>query len=279
MSRRQQIEPRWQAQFAAAGADVLLAFEPSPQLPGQWQELGKPNLIGRQRWRWQAEDGNTVYVKCYRRPALREQLDRIWRQGALHSRAWWEFSVARRLADASIRAPRTVGCAEQMRGAWESASVVLLESAGGDAFDRVWSAGCRSGAWFTRGPARIELTRALARFIAAFHGTGFCHRDLYLCHVFVELDAAGGRPPQFSIIDLARTHRPVWRRMRWLIKDLGQLDSSARQVGATRADRLRFLLAYMGLERGSTRVRWYARRIVKRSDQTLARDARKAAIA
>ena len=111
---------------------------------------------------------------------------------------------------------------------------------------------------------------------AAFHGTGLCHRDLYLCHIFAEIDAKPVRKtPRFHLIDLARVHRPRWRRMRWIIKDLSQLDASARQVGASRTDRLRFLRAYLHLPREAQRVRWYVRRIVRKSDWILRRIERK----
>ncbi|MEW6251858.1 MAG: lipopolysaccharide kinase InaA family protein, partial [Planctomycetota bacterium] len=82
---------------------------------------------------------------------------------------------------------------------------------------------------------------------------------------------------QPTLIDLARTHRPRLRRTRWIIKDLSQLDTSARQLDATRADRLRFLTTYLRSRPGARPVRWYARRIVRKSDRILRRIARKAA--
>jgi heptose I phosphotransferase len=182
---------------------------------------------------------------------------------------------SRRLAGAHINVPAAVGFAEEMCGALERRSVVLLEQAAGDGFDRVWVELCAVDAPVARGIARRDLAVRLARFVAAFHETGFCHRDLYLCHIFVDLDPNGGRPPRFTLIDLARTHRPRWRRMRWIIKDLSQLDASAREIGATRSDRWRFLLAYLNLPRGAARARWYGRRIVRKSDWILERIARK----
>ena len=70
------------------------------------------------------------------------------------------------------------------------------------------------------------------------------------------------------------TFRPRWRRLRWIIKDLSQLDASARQIGAWRTDRLRFLPAYLGPSL-KTSIRSYARRVVRKSDWILARIARK----
>ena len=111
--------------------------------------------------------------------------------------------------------------------------------------------------------------------MSAFHQSGACHRDLYLCHVFVDLDPEGERPPMFTLIDLARVIRPWWRRMRWIIKDLAELDSSAQQIGASHTDRLRFLRAYLSLERGAPRVQWYVRRVSRKSQRILDRIERK----
>ena len=253
---------------------------PDVGVDGTWHALTKPGLRGRERWRWELREagraaGRVLFVKKYARCSWREQWDRIGRQTAWHSRAWWEFTTCARLAEAYVPVPRAVGVAESMRGPWERRSVVVLEAAPGDAFERVWPRACAAGARVTRGLARHDIVIRLARLVSAFHQTGMCHRDLYLCHVFVDLDFEGGRPPAFTLIDLARAFRPWWRRMRWIIKDLAQLDSSARQIGASRTDRLRFLHTYLGLQRGALRVRWYARRIVRKSDGILRRRARR----
>lgn len=279
MRQAQAITPPWRQRLENTGltrlADLLDRSPTELALTGRWQSLIKPGLGGRQRWRWELTepDGGTtvVYVKRYARTDLKAQWDRIRRQSTWHSRAWWEFLQAQRLAEGYIPTPEPIGLAEEMSGWFERRSVVLLAAVDGDAFDRVWAEAVRLGAPITRGLARHDLTVRLARFVAAFHQTGFCHRDLYLCHIFVDLDLAGRRPPHFTLIDLARTLQPCVWRMRWIIKDLSQLDSSARQIGATRADRLRFLRAYLGLQRGSPRVRWYARRIVRKSNWILRR--------
>jgi hypothetical protein len=179
------------------------------------------------------------------------------------------------LTAAHIGVPQPIGFVEEMCGPFERRSALLLEEAPGDGCDRVWTRLRQQDAAVTRGIARHDLIVRLARFVAAFHGTGYCHRDLYLCHVFVDLDPEASRPPRFTLIDLARTHRPRWRPMRWICKDLAQLDASARQVGASRTDRWRFLLAYLNLPRGAVRARWYARRIACKSDWILRRVVRK----
>lgn len=256
----------------------LLATAP-PALGGQWEALCKPGLGGRERWRWHPDAARpaSYYVKRYLAPPWREQWDRLWRQCAAHSRAWWEFRQSVELNRRHIPAVRAVAVAEQMHGPLERRSTVIFEPVTGDAFDRVWPRLSVAGAPLTRPPQRQALIRALARLITAFHTAGWCHRDLYLCHVFLDADVSGVAPPRFTLIDLARVHKPRWWRLRWLIKDLGQLDSSARPLGFTRADRLRFLATYLALPPSAPRVRFYARCIVRRSDWILRRVARKAA--
>jgi hypothetical protein len=277
------IVPDWCARLEAAGlacAEVLLDRSPKDVgLAGSWQLLSKAGLGGRQRWRWElpADDGGAplvLYVKRYAGGGWQGLWDRVLRQAARGSRGRWEFEQSGRLRSAAIPAPPAVAFAEDMAGVLERRSVVILAAVPGDGLDRVWRAAVARGAPLTRGLARHGLAVRLGRFVSAFHQTGTCHRDLYLCHIFAELDESGQRPPRFTLIDLARTFRPRWRRARWIIKDLAQLDSSARLVGASRSDRLRALRAYLGLERGEARVRWYARRIVRKSDSILRREAR-----
>jgi heptose I phosphotransferase len=278
--RRQEVLPDWRERLADAGlADLnrlLDGIPGAPPLAGRWQALSKPGLHGRQRWRWDLADGGgaVLYVKYYCGVPRREQVDRIRRQTVRHSRGWWEFLQSAYLSRHYIPVVRAIGAVEEMHGFVEVASAVLFEGVAGDAFDRLWVRLSGAGAPVTRDAARHDITRRLARFVSAFHQSGVCHRDLYLCHIFVDLEPTGARPPRFTLIDLARTHRPRLRRTRWLIKDLSQVDASAQQIGATRTDRWRFLLTYLGLEGGTPRVRWYARWIARKSDRILRRIAR-----
>lgn len=284
MSRSEVIEPHWHARLLAVGVPSLsLLLESAADVaafPGRWEPLVKPGLGTRERWRWDPPKSAslaTVYVKRYGPPGLRGQWDRIYRQASRHSRAFWEFERSRELAEANIAAPRAVAFVEEMRGALERRSAVLLEAVAGEPLDRLWLRLAAGGAAVTRGLARHDFAVRLGRFVAAFHGTGLCHRDLYLCHIFATVDPECGTPPHFAIIDLARTHRPRLLRLRWLVKDLAQMDYSARQAGVSRTDRLRVLCAYLGLERTSQRVRWYARKIARKADSIQRRAERRAA--
>lgn len=244
------------------------------------EPLGKEGLGGRKRWRWRVTVPGAsefvAYAKRYARTPLSVQWDRIRRQSMFHSAAWCEFQQSQRLWEAHVSAVRAIAYAEEMLGPFERRSAVILDSAPGDAFDRTWERMTRAGDERTRGARRHDVTRRLARFVAAFHQTGLRHRDLYLCHVFVDFSAHADGRPDFHLIDLARVFRPLgWTRSRWTIKDLSQLDVSARAIGATRADRLRFLLAYLALQRAGLRVRRLAQRVAAKADSIAARDARK----
>lgn len=107
-----------------------------------------------------------------------------------------------------------------------------------------------------------RLPARLGGLVRKLHRIPLCHRDLYLCHVFL-------RPADRSLflIDLQRVlGRPGGRlRSRWLVKDLAALLHSSALPGVTRSDRLRFLLAYLGQQRSDAATRAWARRISRKA--------------
>ncbi len=279
MKQAGDILAEWRTRLCdgASPQRLLEQSPPAAGLPGEWTPLCKPGLHGRERWFWRPPGDWHVadlYVKRYARTPWRRQLDRWLRQSAAGSTARWEFERSRQLRAAHVPAVRAVAFAEEMRGPLEHRSAVVFEAVSGEPLDRCWRRLSAERHPLVLPPGRQEFIRRLARFVAAFHGTGLCHRDLYLCHIFVEIDAHRGAP-RFALIDLARVLRPRLRRARWLIKDLSQLDSAARQAGASRSDRLRFLRTYLGLQPHAARTRYYAARVVRKSDRILRRIARK----
>ena len=172
MSERATSAVAWQARLRAAGLENLEYLLADGRMPdhvaGGWELLTKPGLGVRERWRWALNGPDQVhvlYVKRYRESGLKQQLDRMLRQFAFHSRAWWEFQQSQRLNAAGVAAPPAVGCVERMRGPFEARSAVLLEQVPGDGFDRAWVAAARAQASVTRGLARhVDNDRyALAR--------------------------------------------------------------------------------------------------------------------
>ena len=86
---------------------------------------------------------------------------------------------------------------------------------------------------------RKAFIKKLAAFIRKLHLSGYCHRDLYLCHTFDD----GGN---FSLIDLTRVFKPILFSNRYKIKDIAQLYYSAPGSTFSRTDRLRFYIEYSG---------------------------------
>lgn len=103
----------------------------------------------------------------------------------------------------------------------------------------------------------------MARMSAALHRAKVFHKDLYLCHFFLNLErlAADPRDVELTLIDLHRLqeHRLFADRWRW--KDLGQLLFSIEGVaGVSGRDVLRFWMHYRR-EARLKRPEWQARMI------------------
>ena len=96
------------------------------------------------------------------------------------------------------------------------------------------------------------------------HGRGAHHQDFYLNHILW-----CGEPEHLDlrVIDLGRVGFARRLSRRWIVKDLAQLDYSARGLSCT--DRLRFLRLYLG-RRFTSADRWLVRRIMWKSRQIAA---------
>lgn len=107
----------------------------------------------------------------------------------------------------------------------------------------------------------------MARIVATLHAANVFHKDLYLCHFFVELDPPPGQMPGLTLIDLHRTQEHQLWPDRWRWKDLGQLLYSTRGVpGINDRDILRFWALYRRrLKLG--RPGWQARMIRMKADR------------
>jgi hypothetical protein len=103
----------------------------------------------------------------------------------------------------------------------------------------------------------------VARITAILHEAHYFHKDLYLCHFFLDLDRLEreGRPSRIVLIDLHRLGVHRIGRDWWRWKDLGQLLFSTSGVaGIDDRDRLRFWCSYK--RQVSIRFeRWQARLI------------------
>jgi heptose I phosphotransferase len=89
--------------------------------------------------------------------------------------------------------------------------------------------------------SRHALAAELGELARRMHAAGLHHQDFYLGHLL----RPRNKSEPIHVIDLGRVrHHGPWFARRWIVKDLAQLNYSARAV--SRTDRLRFLQAYLG---------------------------------
>ncbi len=170
-----------------------------------------------------------------------------------------ERETADRLAAAGINTPHTVACGEQWRTVFEDRSFLMTEQVGDSRSLESQLPLCFQGSPTPeKRRTRRDFIRRLASFIRRFHATGYRHRDLYLSHVFCSDEG------EFCLIDLARAFRPVLRR-RFQIKDIAQLHYSVPAESFTRADRLRFYLAYVNRRRLLRRDKAFIRKVIRKA--------------
>ncbi len=95
--------------------------------------------------------------------------------------------------------------------------------------------------------ARIKraLVIEMAEIAAKLHAAHAFHKDLYLCHFFLDRSKEQSPEPKLCLIDLHRLAIHRWTAPRWRVKDLGQLLFSTLDVeGIDDRDRVRFWKHY-----------------------------------
>lgn len=92
-------------------------------------------------------------------------------------------------------------------------------------------------------PHRRALLHALAAMVRRLHRAGIQHRDLYLCHFYLQLQSPPDAP-HLHLIDLHRARMRPRLARRQLRKDLAALYYSALHLPLSRSDRLRFIRTY-----------------------------------
>jgi tRNA A-37 threonylcarbamoyl transferase component Bud32 len=165
-----------------------------------------------------------------------------------------------------------VAYAEKMAGGFEIASVLMTQGIIGQSLEKFVPK------HFARIPDRQELVkrrawiRQLAGLVRRFHQAGFCHRDLYLSHIFICFKKNGH--PVFYLIDLARAFKTGWRKNRWIVKDLAALNYSAPGKTISATDRMRFFNVYQGVTKIGEKDKNFLREIAQKSRRIALHDAK-----
>jgi heptose I phosphotransferase len=177
-----------------------------------------------------------------------------------------EWENLKTLAGIGIPVPEALAAGAGPPGSF----LMTREVGGGVPLDRFLAEGLpggREGALLKR-----KLAREAAGLARTLHGAGLCHRDFYLCHLLV-VPSEGHR---LVLLDLQRVRRAFPFRDRWIVKDLAALRYSSDGAVASRADRLRFLLEYLGTARVDPAARRWIRKIEAKAGRIRRHEERKA---
>jgi heptose I phosphotransferase len=205
-----------------------------------------------------------VYLKRHFRLPWASRVAALLDPAGRHSPAAAEWAHLEQARELGIDVPVVVAAGERIGPhATLSSFLMLAELTGRQAVNELLPL------WADRiDPAQFaalkrRLIVEMARITATLHTARVFHKDLYLCHFFVDPDSgcvAAGRP-RVTLIDLhrLREHRlwPDW----WRWKDLGQLLFSTYGVkGITDRDRRRFWKHYC--RQAGVRRRWRHERMM-----------------
>ncbi len=233
-------------------------------------ELVKDNLAAhRSRTEIQTPDGKTVYLKRYFNTPKIRQLKNRMEHGTSAATAFFDIIHTFELNAAGVNTPEPVAWGFENKGVWESFSFSITAAVPGISLEK------QLPACFTKMESqkpgvlkeKKQLLEKLACEVKKFHDTGCRHRDMYLCHIFMD----GG---QFYFIDLHRTFKPLFFAERYRLKDLTQLYYSAPGEMITRSDRLRFYLSYCGKDKLARRDKLFIKAIKAKAWRIAERDLR-----
>ena len=229
------------------------------------------------RVRFDSPDGPlVVYLKRHHRLPWPKRLAAMLRPGTGVTPAWEEWRHLRHARALGIPVPEPVAAGET-DGPWGRVTGFLMIEELRDCLplhetipamkDQLDAEGFES--W------KRALIDSMASVTARLHAAGAFHRDLYLCHYY--LDPSKADAPLY-LIDLHRLASPRFGVSWWRWKDLAQLLFSTVDVdGIVGRDRVRFWRAYRS-RMGLRHARWERRMIAWRSGRYLShnRKARRA---
>jgi heptose I phosphotransferase len=206
----------------------------------------------------QADRPLAVYLKRHFQLPWRSRLGALINPAGKHSPAAAEWAHLERVRKLGIDVPEVVAAGEQIGPhARLSSFLMVAELTHRQALNEALPPIAREldAAAFERFKRR--LIAEIARITATLHAARVFHKDLYLCHFFIDPDRLDeSRAPSAALVSLIDLHRLGEHRILqnwWRWKDLGQLLFSTYGVeGITDKDRLRFWKRYRRL----ARIRW-----------------------
>lgn len=205
----------------------------------------------------------SVYVKRHERHSWLARLGALAYPRGRFTPASAEFAHLETARGLGIVVPDTVAAGESI-GPWGRLRSFLIVA---ELTDRSALNECLPEVRARLAPAAFEswkraMIAAMVESVARLHASALFHKDLYLCHFFVDPAPRDHTDRGLALIDFHRLarHRVGAPYYRW--KDLGQLLFSSIGVeGITERDRLRFWMHYRrALGLGTARAeRWIIR--------------------
>lgn len=218
------------------------------------------------RVRFESAGGSlSVYLKRHYHLPLASRLAALIDPGGHHTPATAELRHLDQARQVGLAVPEAVAAGEWV-GPWGALRSFLMvaELSGSQALNEVLPDLARALAPRAFARLKRELIAEMARMTAALHRAGLFHKDLYLCHFFVNLDPGVPAGRRLTLIDLHRLGRHHWAALRFRCKDLAQLLYSTFEVGAIDdRDRLRFWKHYrkqLELRQPAWQMRWIVRK-------------------
>jgi heptose I phosphotransferase len=176
-----------------------------------------------------------------------------------------EWLALKRLQDLGLAAPSLAAYGSLGRNPAKQQSFILMEE-----LTQITSLEDYCRDWATHPPAfteKLSLLKKVAHIAKTLHEHGINHRDFYLCHFLLH-----GPSQKLFLIDLHRAGIHKVLRTRWIIKDLAGLYFSAKELGLTSRDLLRFIKLYRGARLRDTlqNEKNFWRQVIKRGDKLYA---------
>jgi hypothetical protein len=236
------------------------------------KNLAKKNLA-KYRSRLQFEVGSpptTVFLKRYDRPPIGLQIKNWLCHHKKTSYGFVDFETANSLTRKGINTPKTICYGEQWGSFFEKRSFIITEKIPNAEPLEQKLPDCFTASFTTENlKLRRIFIRNLADFVKKFHGTGYRHRDLYLCHIFYNTSG------EFYLIDLSRAFKPKLLGERYRIKDIAQLYYSAPGSIFSKTDRMRFYMGYRKCDRLNAEDKGFIEKVINKAKQMARHDSKR----
>jgi heptose I phosphotransferase len=209
-----------------------------------------------------------VYLKRHYELPWRARLGALFHPKGRHSPASAEWAHLERVRSMGIAVPDVVAAGERI-GPWGSLQSFLMVAELTDCLplNEALPELAKTVGPVSFAARKRALIAEMASIIAKLHSSYIFHKDLYLCHFYLDMRRPRGDGRPLTLIDLHRLAEHRYWPDRWRWKDLGQLLFSTFDVaGVTDRDRLRFWALYRKRVKVA-RPEWQLKMITLKADR------------